>query len=135
MEARSQSLRNHQAKKQCTDASAPDDSFQDDPSLDWALEPSLEDQEAIKEDSCAFHHPGVAQPSELSVSPSAPLGLSLEEEATNLNGLFNSPYPYPAGTSLGLGQTPFDQYQQFSRKVNGISQFGPFVDKEEWELT
>jgi hypothetical protein len=100
--------------------------MESDPPLDWALEPSIEDIETIEAAKKQFHATDIDP-----LPQSPPLRPKKAPKATD-HSWFHYPFPFAAGTSLGVGERPFDRL--LNSRPSWDSMIGPFKDSEEWEL-
>jgi len=111
----------------------PPDTLEDDPPEDWNIAPNMDDLQALEE---AGRHLRESLPStsEIDIDKSPPtLSIRSMQLQDGAEGVYCQPYPNPAGTSYGTGQTRFDILHE-EQRAGRMAQMGPFADIEEWEL-
>lgn len=117
------------------DAMAPPENTEDDPPMDWDAEVSNGEGVSAAEFRRSRHQDheavsGTVPAQDDHASPSETTG---EAPGTDEDEVFTAQFPHPAGLSMGTGRTVFEELRLRQNKGE-LGAFGPFVDKDEWEL-
>ncbi|KIJ50249.1 hypothetical protein M422DRAFT_245496 [Sphaerobolus stellatus SS14] len=112
------------------DATLPQETLEDDPPEDWNIQHNEDVQMELQEVAEDIHQ---MFPSSPTLAPQTPLRRSVTIEDILDDELYTEPYPAPAGTPIGTGETKFNRLRRLQHEGR-MAEFGPFEDREEWDL-